>query len=544
MMGHNSQFEEIEEYFTTTYKNHLSSHEETKTMLTTRSCKPCYDQHTNRLLVGPQHPRFSFCFLSLILFTTLLCTSAFRSTIIRHDSVWNLSKVSQRRRRRRERFINYFQTRRVGIELFMADDDDRPFGDDNRPLGDDNRPRSRQKFWNQPLHHRSSDYREEWGVTFEESVPDFPNTVELVVDGAFHAIAGTIYNQQKMDPNVASNARSTNIFTRRPVRNPADTGRIGVEMDGTEFLFPEESSSSSSSRSSSRRNYLSSGRAIRRVALMLAGKLSSKDSWEEYENDTEQVSSSDDDRPVLVCFNTIKQALAASQELKILEAEKQVPAAVYDNIRIQCLSDGIPLDMKLNRTQRRRYRGLSDGYVNVDRGLIIIVQPTDFNAEYSPPGPSVGAVSNFQKVVAQATIEELPVVALSPRFLSNDIPFGGWDQSGYQKSAIYGGIEPPKGPTPWIMRDFFPPVYCWIGNAFTLRKPPRMNDPEVERCHLSRVVVTQSIMDEGHSWHIFAAKDCSHGHRKTPTSFLYLVSTRSASGRPTRELISKILEEI
>jgi hypothetical protein len=248
------------------------------------------------------------------------------------------------------------------------------------------------------------------------------------------------------------------------------------------------------------------------------------------------------DRPVVVCFNTIKQALVACQELKKLKEEDLSPA--YDNIKIQCLADGIPREMRIDRNQRRRYRGLSDGYVSVARGLFMIVQPTDYNAEYLPPGPAVGAVNNFQQIVAQASIEELPTIALSPRFLSNDSPFGGgWDQSGYQKSAIYGGIEPPKGPTPWIMRDFTPPVYCWIGNAFTLGQPPRM-DQEQSQCHLSRVLLTQSVMDEGHSWHIFAAKECAHDRRKAPTSFVYLASTRSASGRPNRDLIGKILDGI
>ena len=80
---------------------------------------------------------------------------------------------------------------------------------------------------------------DEWGIT-KDSVTEFPDTIERVIDTTFDAIAGTIYNRCAMDPNVASNARSTSIFTYRPVRQKFDSGRIGVEMDGVEFLFPEE----------------------------------------------------------------------------------------------------------------------------------------------------------------------------------------------------------------------------------------------------------------------------------------------------------------
>jgi hypothetical protein len=383
-----------------------------------------------------------------------------------------------------------------------------------------------------------NDYRTQWGVLRHETIEELPHTAKQVVNQAFKAIAGTIYDKKRLDPNVASNAVSRSIFTHRPVRSESDAGRIGVEIDGAEFLFDDG-------------HPTSPGQCTRRISLMLAAKLSADALWEDYEMTSKNGAraTAPTYRPVLVCFNTIKQALIATRELQRLKleelsrAQNRGKSTRYDNIRIQCLADGIPFGMHLDRTVRRRYRGLSDGIVNAKRGLVMIVQPTDYNAEYPPPGPAVGAVNNFQRLVAQASVEELPIVALSPRFLSNDAPFGGWDQSGYQKSATYGGLEPPKGPSPWVMRDFSPPIYCWIGNAMSLGRPPR-GDVEHEMCHLSRVALTQSVMDEGHSWHMYAAKDCTRGIQKFPTSYVYLASTRSASGRPTRDLIIKILEDV
>ena len=172
----------------------------------------------------------------------------------------------------------------------------------------------------------------------------------------------------------------------------------------------------------------------------------------------------------------------------------------------------------------------------------MIVQPTDYNDEYPPPGPAVGALNDFQRIVAQAAIEELPIIALSPRFLSNDSPSGGWDQSGYQQSATYGGIEPPKGPTPWIMRDFSPPVFCWVGNAMSVERSPGQNQNN-NLCLISRLALTQSVMDEGHKWRVYAAKDCFCGHEREPTEYIYLASTRSAAGRPTIDLLGNILRD-
>lgn len=383
------------------------------------------------------------------------------------------------------------------------------------------------------------DFKEEWGLEhYNEAV--FPGTLDELVDEVFYAIAGTIYHVQVLDPNIASNAMSKSIFTKRPVRSSEDSGRIGIELDGVETLFQTSS------------HRVSSQRAIRCLAFQLAAKLSSSESWSPFEPHANSKNRKDNthrahQRPIVLCFNTVKQALAASHELQLVKQRYlygnggMKTTTPFDSIKIQCIHDGIPKDMQIEPS-KRKYRHVNSA-VNAANGLIIAVQPSDYNGEFKPPGPAVDAVGNFQKLAARATVEQVPFIALSPRFLSNNNMYGGWDQSGYQKSATYGGVEPPKGPTPWIMRDFSPPSYCWIANALPLQRlGPRCTDNGGEKCFLSRVALKQTVMDNGHAWSIFAAKECHHGARKVPTEFLYVASTRNAAGRPTRQALKTILE--
>jgi hypothetical protein len=365
-----------------------------------------------------------------------------------------------------------------------------------------------------------------WGVTREDNYRDFPDTIEEAIEHTFDAIAGTLYDKCAMDPSIASNARSTSIFTNRPVRSKNDAGRIGIEMDGLRSLFPPETS-------------VSPGQTMRRAALMLAGKLSMDESWSSFEQKYSKATDQTKElgtRPIVVYFNSVKEALWASRELQ--ELKRTDFDCNYDNVRILCLSDGIPKDMRLDPKERRRWNGLSKGFVSAERGFFVVVQPTDYNNEHTPPGPAAENISSFQKIVAQASVQEVPIIAFSPRFLNYESPYEvRRDQSGYQQSAVYGGLEPPKGPTPWVMRDFTPPVFCWIGNAVQLGKSPR------EDCKITRVALSQSAMDEGHLWHMFAARECTHSHKKTTTDYRYLASTGSAYGRPTRDLMKKVLED-
>ncbi len=205
--------------------------------------------------------------------------------------------------------------------------------------------------------------------------------------------------------------------------------------------------------------------------------------------------------------------------------------------------------------------GVRTGDSEQTTGQIRSVQPTDYNAGYRPPGPSVGTVEALQKLCASAAIEHVPTVVLSPRFLANEIPYSGgsWDQSGFQQSAIYGGIEPPRGPTPWVMRDFSPPVFSWVGCALPLGRTSKFRDAMGDPSYDSGVSLLQSVMHQGHSWHLFAIKeqlvsDKQEEQRSTPSStaakssnktkkYQYLASTKSASGRPTRDVLRRIFSE-
>lgn len=368
----------------------------------------------------------------------------------------------------------------------------------------------------------------DWGVSIEAGTK-IPSTVEEVVSQAFAAVAGSIYKKQKMDPNVAVNARSKSIFTQRPVRRQLDAGRIGIEMDGVECLFPNGTSISKSC-------------AIRIVSLQLAVKLAMSRAWVEF---FKQESLEEGQPPpiIAVYLNSVNEALAARHELNLILKEKDTKNLNQDSIKIHTIGDNIPFEMLRPSGQRRRYGGFKDGFVDATRGIIVVVQPTDFNVEQRPPRPAIGALSAFQQLVAQAAIEEIAVTVVSPRFTTykSDV---GWDQSLYQKASPYGGTEPPPGPTPWVMRDFTPPAYSWIGDVLQFPRPRTPRGSSEHTSVLSRIAMTQSIMDYGHSWHIFAAREGVKGSRSPsiPTEYFYLLSTQAASGRPTTGFISKILE--
>ena len=400
------------------------------------------------------------------------------------------------------------------------------------PVDSERRPARRASL------HPDKVYFNDWSVEqCQHPPPIFPDTVDTLTDAAWEAIAGTLYRKQRLDPNVASNAMSTSIYGYRPVRQDRDVGRIGLEIDGAQYLYPAESS----------------GTALRRVVLELGAKLSAAP-WKGFEDDADEATASN--RPVAIYFNTIKQSLIASKELLVLKRislEESGSSERYDNITILSLQhDGIPEHMHITK---RAYGALIKGSVQPTRGIILVVQPTDYNNEFRPPGPSIGAVGNLQQLIARASYDELPVVVISPRFLAHKYHAnGGWDQSGYQRSSAYGGAEPPKGPTPWLMRDFTPPVFSWIGSCLSL-SPHRGHhvkhiDDRGRPFHYSRVVCTQSVMQEGHPFHLFAAKEYDKDDdrivstgRNNSTMYQYLASTKTSSGRPPREIMQHIYNE-
>jgi hypothetical protein len=139
--------------------------------------------------------------------------------------------------------------------------------------------------------------------------------------------------------------------------------------------------------------------------------------------------------------------------------------------------------------------------------------------------------------------------------------------------------QPPKGPTPWILRDFIPPVFSWIGNSIEfIKRPPsshieRGNFDQHQRQHhqqdhhhasmreisyMSRVAMTQSVMESGHPWHIYAVENVYSVASKSKveakqhngdnqdvlgTTYHYIASTRPKAGRPSRQIILDILSE-
>jgi hypothetical protein len=363
-----------------------------------------------------------------------------------------------------------------------------------------------------PSHHAG------WGIVHYDTKPRFPNDDESVTLAAWEAIAATLYGKQRMDPNEVSNARSRSVYDYRPVRREHDRGRIGVEIAGARNLFPQPTATDAS--------------AIRQISLQLAARLT-KGPWEGYET-----ASKDFTRPVAIYFNTIKQSLFASQELGMLKRMSGAKEGEMDKIIVRTLGQDpeVPLHM---RRRAKIAKGLPKGQVNPEQGIIIIVQPSDFNDEFRPPGPAIDSVPHLQQLAARASVENLPVVIVSPRFLVHQSSFStNWDQSGFQQSSVFGGAEPARGPTPWILRDFFPPAFVWVGSAVPLARRRHQDDGHEKPYFFSRVSMMQSVMNECHAWHLFGAKEDAK-----KTTHQYLASTSTSAGRPTSSIIKFIFDE-
>lgn len=328
------------------------------------------------------------------------------------------------------------------------------------------------------------------------------------------------------------------------------------------------------------------GKALRIITLIIAAKLSKKpwDGLEDKIDDSkERVENSS--RPVAVFFNSIQQTLLASKDLHLLKsisrAKKRNDSTSYDNIRVCCLGqDTIPTDMLgvddnecdvRHKKTKTRNRDLDKGAVQPSKGIIVIMQPSDYNKE-NPPSPSTGTLRFLQSLLARASIEKLPSVIVSPRLTEQYAGFpnggpegGGFEQSVYQKASIYGGEEPPRGPTPFLLRDFIPPVFSWVGCALPIvkRHPSRLalfelissnletNSDEkmmtVQYGYYSRVAMTQSIMRPNHAWEIFAVEESledvmisqqsGNWDDSWKTKYCYLCSSKTFSGRPNKGIL-------
>jgi hypothetical protein len=330
-----------------------------------------------------------------------------------------------------------------------------------------------------------------------------------------------------LDPSIVRNAIvGDNLRHRRPVRRHVDAGRIGLEIDGAQTLF--------------RPDVLTESSALRHISLILAAKLSSYKRRSNQNNPSTAV-------PVAVYLNTVQQAIAATRTLSHLQENAcQHDQVDFKEIQIHCLGQThcniIPIEMRSNIsvTHSELKKRLETGYVDSSRGWIIVVQPTDSNDEFRPPTPALSTVESLQELSIRAAMHGLPLIVLSPRLTQQ--MRGIWDQSGYQQSSTYGGIEPPKGPTPWILRDFVPPIFCWVSNALRNDETDECEDKAAlldDQDRTSCLSMWQSVLTPGHSWHIYQCRRLAK-HDNPSRQHVYIASTKNAAGRPTRAVLRRL----
>ena len=395
-----------------------------------------------------------YSIITLLLFsvstTSLLSPKShtFQSFQLTHSPCRNIFPRHSYENSISEKICNNFQGRRMDslmITLLSSTDDH----DDDK---DHLKKIEEHKFSNESktvLTSRQKTEFEKWGVTHldNSNTQHCPQTIEDVAEASFDCISSTIYNQQKPDPNILMNSISESVLERRPVGFAygkdfgRDVGRLGIEIDGARFLLNGEKTPQNC------RAVDLEGKALRRFSLMLGARLSTSP-WEGLEVNDSNVNSFEEGkkktRPVALFFNTIRQSLLASLELQQMKKDH---SKNYDDIRILCLGrDAIPEKMILRKNKgRKEYK---KGGLMPQNGIVIVVQPSDYCAENLPPSPSVGSLSALQSLLAKASTFQIPSIVISPRLSEHC-----WiEQSGYLKSSTYGGVEPPKGPTPWILR--------------------------------------------------------------------------------------------
>eukprot|EP00804_Cyclotella_cryptica_P027987 CCRYP_003860-RA/>CCRYP_003860-RA protein AED:0.04 eAED:0.04 QI:574/1/1/1/0/0/2/74/448 len=395
-----------------------------------------------------------------------------------------------------------------------------------------------------------------------------------------------------------------NEILKRPTSAIA---RMGIEIDGAAFLLSSEQSQTrdtSEAESAVRGRSTDEGKAMRILSLKLACRLAN------LRNDKEHAAL----QPVAVYYNSMRQTLLASDELrrmkhmhKGLRPMNGILDESLDRVQIYCLGQhSLPESMT-----RRNNRALN--------GVILIVKPTDYDfdsptASHSKFDSSVepksrtfyptihpDTIDKLQSLLFQAAASSVPSVVMSPR-LSELPPLqqysttyryktgpSGFEQSGFQRSATYGGCEPPVGPTSWLLRDLVPPVYVWVGCSLDLLRRAtvagqrRKALPSIESLMAqyrtqealdnnpdnflinksnegaysfhSRVALTQSSMDAGHLYYLFAVKEVAEiAPRRLQTrramahdvlwksTYEFMGSTKSSLGRPTSEIMKDLLQ--
>ena len=133
----------------------------------------------------------------------------------------------------------------------------------------------------------------------------------------------------------------------------------------------------------------------------------------------------------------------------------------------------------------------------------------------------------------------------------------------------------PVGPTSWLLRDLIPPVYVWIGcsldiaGANTVRKRKLLAKPSLrsiaesyrnqqridkgednagsvddatEYSFYSRLAMTQSSMETGHAWNIFAVKE-NASNEDWQSSHQFIGSSMASRGRPSSGIMKDVFVE-
>eukprot|EP00977_Amphora_coffeiformis_P027688 scaffold34632_cov168-Amphora_coffeaeformis.AAC.2 len=341
-------------------------------------------------------------------------------------------------------------------------------------------------------------------------VPVFPCTLNQVADAAVEAIKTSV-NQSDCQ------------------------GRLSLEIDGVQHLQMGES--------------LSGGRgsnagALRKLALVVAQRLAVDPSIRD-QNQNDEVkdttTNNQQQRPVVVYLNTIKQTMLAAYEFQDLAriSGDNVP----QNVTILTMGDDLP-ELALEPVKQT---GRQKAPVHPSRGFVVVVQPTDYNDEHQPPGPSIGTVEALQRLSVRASLMGLTTILISPRFLAS--PYfhstmpSSWRQGDgtRQVAASFGGQEPGRQPTPWLLRDFHPPILSWIGHGVGLSPPSTGNEfEEAPLRRYTRVALLQT--GPTGAWHVFGARQARE-RSSAPVTYDYWTSTASTSGRPTRKVMREIYEE-
>ena len=453
-----------------------------------------------------------------------------------------------------------------------------------------------------------------------EDIDFFPSSIEEVTDAAVSAVIMALQppppqrrsttkpttTSGHSDPNLIQNmVYSDNIMmSRRPVRHPHhDRGRIGIEFDWS-VSTDRTTSGGTADYPDHRPDYST----IRYASLLLAGKLSAHKFDSNHSkmtnghpdmnknNSAKQQQQQATLRPIAIYCNTVQEALLASRQLRQLKRleffrrslqQTQSPteenlsllSSIFDSIYIRFLGEGADIPDALVSTSGRcrtpsstLSRQSVTGEMNsAPNSMILIVQPTNYLDEFSPPGPLINVIDSIQRLISIAAIEEIPVIMISPRFLKASISSGNYcDQSGYyQESSLYAGLEPPPGPTPWILRDFTPPVFCYVANALSCKisNPIRSTNNDTDNnnkniyyrnmlaadenrySYYSHLSLWQSVLHKGHGWNLFAAIRHvpttlnDHGPQSPQYSYRWIGTSKNSAGRPTRQLMRRIWSE-